>query len=99
MSGFIKIWFQLLLCTWSVGTIGFAVIVIELFDVAAASTDAERAFSEGRREVNFMQHNMASQTFKAQMAVGSWDGTPLFPSINTAISIMEKHLDRRSSPL
>ena len=26
-----------------------------------ASTDAERAFSKGHREVNFMQHNMSSQ--------------------------------------
>jgi len=40
---------------------------------SALSTDAERAFSEGRREVNFMQHNMSLQTFKAKMAVGSWD--------------------------
>ena len=39
---------------------------------AAASTDTERAFSEGCWEVNFMQHNMSSQTFKAEMAVGSW---------------------------
>jgi hypothetical protein len=72
------------------------IIVIELFNIAAASTDAECAFSEGWRKVNFMQHNMASQTFKAQMAVGSWDGTPLFPSIGAAICIMEKHLDRCS---
>jgi hypothetical protein len=55
-------------------------------------TDAERAFSKGRREVNFMQHNMSSQTSKAEMAVGSWDGTPLMPNISEAISIMEKHI-------
>jgi hypothetical protein len=63
---------------------------------SASSTDAERAFSEGRREVNFMQHNMSSQTFKAEMAVGSWDGTPLFPECDAAIRIMEKKLDRRA---
>jgi hypothetical protein len=63
--------------------------------ISASSTDAERSFSEGRREVNFMQHNMASQTFKAEMAVGSWDGTPLFPQVDAAILIMEKKLDRR----
>lgn len=55
----------------------------------AASTDAERAFSEGRREVNFMQHNMSSQTFKAEMAVGSWFGTPLMPNIEEAVRIIE----------
>ena len=63
---------------------------------SALSTDAERAFSEGRREVNFMQHNMSSQTFKAETAVGSWDGTPLFPECDDAIRIMEKKLDRRA---
>ena len=60
--------------------------------LAGASTDVERAFSDGRREVNFMQHNMSSQTFKAEMAVGSWDGTPLMPDISDAIHIMEKHI-------
>jgi hypothetical protein len=63
----------------------------------ASSTDAERAFSEGHREVNFMQHNTTSQTFKAEMAVGSWDGTPLFPEVDAAIRIMEKKLDRRAT--
>ena len=63
---------------------------------SASSTDAEQAFSEGRREVNFMQHNMSLQTFKAEMAVGSWDGTPLFPECDAAIRIMEKKLDRRA---
>ena len=62
---------------------------------AASSTDAERAFLEGRREVNFMQHNTTSQTFKVEMAVGSWDGTPLFPEVDTAIRIMEKNLNWR----
>lgn len=65
--------------------------------LAAASTDAERAFSKGRREVNFMQHNMSSQTFKSEMAVGSWDGTPLMPDIRGAIAIMERKMSRGSS--
>jgi hypothetical protein len=44
-----------------------------------------------------MQHNTTSQTFKAEMAVGSWDGTPLFPEVDAAIRIMEKKLDRRAT--
>jgi hypothetical protein len=52
---------------------------------AASSTDAERAFSEGWHEISFMQRNTTSQTFKAEMAVGSWDGTPLFPEVDAAI--------------
>ncbi|KAF9233124.1 hypothetical protein BU15DRAFT_54315, partial [Melanogaster broomeanus] len=55
----------------------------------ASSTDVERAFSDGRRDVNFMQHNTSSQTFKSEMAVGSWDGTPLFPDIRRAVQIIE----------
>ncbi|TFK34495.1 hypothetical protein BDQ12DRAFT_613556, partial [Crucibulum laeve] len=37
------------------------------------------SFLTGHWQVNFMQHNMSSQTFKAQMAVGSWAqaGSPL----------------------
>ncbi|KIM79281.1 hypothetical protein PILCRDRAFT_74542 [Piloderma croceum F 1598] len=60
---------------------------------SVSSTDAEQAFSEGHHEVNFMQHNMSSQTFKAEMAVGLRDGTPLFPECDAAIHIMEKKLD------
>ena len=41
--------------------------------------DAECAFSTGHRQVNYMQHNMSSDTFQARMAVGSWSQTPLFP--------------------
>lgn len=44
-----------------------------------------------------MQHNMSSQIFKAEMVVELWDGTPLFPSIEYTISILEKKMDRRSS--
>ena len=58
--------------------------------ISAASTPAERAFSKGHREVNFMQHNMSSQTFKVEMAVGSWDGMLLMPNILEAITIIEK---------
>jgi hypothetical protein len=41
-----------------------------------------------------MQHNTTLQTFKAEMAVGSWDGTPLFPEVDAAIHFMEKKLDQ-----
>ncbi|KDR68283.1 hypothetical protein GALMADRAFT_78780 [Galerina marginata CBS 339.88] len=61
----------------------------------ATSVDAERAFSTGRRQVNFMQHNMSSQTFKAQMAVGSWakTGSPLNPGLKTLSSIIDNEDD------
>lgn len=55
--------------------------------------DAECAFLEGCCKVNFMQH-MLSQTLKAQMAISSWDVTPLFSSLNAAIYIMKKQLDQ-----
>jgi hypothetical protein len=62
--------------------------------ISAASTNAKCAFSKGRHEVNFMQHNMSSQTFMAEMAVGSWDGTPLMPNVLEAITIIEKKMAR-----
>ncbi|KIJ19537.1 hypothetical protein PAXINDRAFT_69570, partial [Paxillus involutus ATCC 200175] len=42
-----------------------------------SSVDAERSFSCGRLQVNHLQHNIGSQAFKAQMAIGSWLQTPL----------------------
>ncbi|KAL4078011.1 hypothetical protein J3A83DRAFT_4218796 [Scleroderma citrinum] len=41
----------------------------------ASSVDAERAFSSGRLQVNYLLHQMGSQSFKAQVAVGSWHNT------------------------
>jgi hypothetical protein len=41
-----------------------------------------------------MQHNMSSQTFKAEMAVRSWDGTPLMPNISEAIRVIERKIVR-----
>ncbi|EGN92943.1 hypothetical protein SERLA73DRAFT_29109, partial [Serpula lacrymans var. lacrymans S7.3] len=40
-----------------------------------------RAFSGGHLQMNHLQHNMSSQAFKAQMAVGSWSKTPLMPDL------------------
>ena len=62
--------------------------------VTASSVDAERAFSCGWLQVNHLQHGMSSQTFKAQMAVGSWIGPPIFPSIDPFISIIENKMSR-----
>ena len=54
--------------------------------------DAERAFSVGRLEVNHLQHNTSPQTFKAQVAVGSWARTPLYPGLSETIKIVEKQM-------
>ncbi len=59
----------------------------------ATSVDAERAFSAGQCQINFMQHNMNSQTFKAQMAVGSWARSkPLFPGISEVAKINQNRM-------
>ncbi len=63
----------------------------------ASSVDAERAFSVGRRQVNFMQHNMTPNTFRAKMALGSWVSTPLFPGIEKASEILAKHIKQGES--
>jgi hypothetical protein len=57
-------------------------------DQLASSVDAERAFSGGRLQVNHLQHGVSSQTFKAQMAVGSWYNTPLMNDLGAVTSIM-----------
>jgi len=63
--------------------------VFFLNSIIASSVDAERAFSVGRLEVNQLQHNTSPQTFKAQVAVGSWARTPLYPGLADTIKIVE----------
>ncbi|KAF8956668.1 hypothetical protein BDZ97DRAFT_1658336 [Flammula alnicola] len=58
----------------------------------ATSVDAERAFSTGRRQVNHMQHNMSSQTFKARVALGSWAKTPIFPKYSDIAAMVESRM-------
>ncbi|KAF8999313.1 hypothetical protein BDQ17DRAFT_1207286, partial [Cyathus striatus] len=52
-----------------------------------SSVDAEHAFSVGHRQINFMQHNVTSTTFRAKIALGSWSKRPLSPGIH-AVSAM-----------
>jgi hypothetical protein len=60
--------------------------------IVATSIESERQFSTGRRAMNFMQHTMSHDTFRARMALGSWDDTPLFPDFEAAVSIIETHM-------
>lgn len=62
--------------------------------IQAASVDSERSFSVARRKLGFMQYNTSNQTFKSSVAVGSWDGTPLFPTIASAIQIIQQSMER-----
>ena len=64
--------------------------------IAASSVDAECAFSVGRLEVNHLQHNTSPQTFKAQVAVGSWARTPLYPGLSERIKIVERQMQGES---
>ncbi|KAK6997449.1 hypothetical protein R3P38DRAFT_1887885 [Favolaschia claudopus] len=66
----------------------------DFLSAPASSVDAERAFSNGRLQLNHLQHQTSSQTFKARVALGSWIGTPLMPSSKDAVQIMEKKLRR-----
>ncbi|TFK36771.1 hypothetical protein BDQ12DRAFT_609236, partial [Crucibulum laeve] len=58
------------------------------------------SFSTGCWQVNFMQHNMSSQTFKAQMAVGSWAqaDSPLNPGLKYVSDIIAKDIDKSKNP-
>jgi len=60
--------------------------------VTASSVDAERAFSVGRLEINHLQHSTSPQTFKAQVAVGSWAKTPLYPGLSETIKVVQKQM-------
>ncbi len=62
--------------------------------MVASSVDAERAFSVGRHELSHLQHNTSTQTFKAQMAVGSWVKTPLYPGFTEATKIVQTQIKK-----
>ncbi|KIJ05696.1 hypothetical protein PAXINDRAFT_141102 [Paxillus involutus ATCC 200175] len=47
-------------------------MALDFLSAPASSVDAERAFSGGRLQVGHLQHRLSSQSFKAQVAVGSW---------------------------
>ena len=42
----------------------------------------------GRLQVNHLQHHISSQSFKAQVAVGSWYNSPLLPSTTSVAEII-----------
>ncbi|KAG8773826.1 hypothetical protein FRC12_002300 [Ceratobasidium sp. 428] len=65
---------------------------LDFLTAPASSVDAERAFSGGRLMVNHLQHQMSTRSFQAQMAVGSWYGTPLLPSLDAVAQKLEKHM-------
>jgi len=72
---------------------------INLCQFLATSVDAERAFSTGRRQVNFLQTNMSSQTFKAKMAVNSWASSEvLYPGFKYVSSIISNEIDLAENP-
>jgi hypothetical protein len=46
----------------------------------------------GRLKVNHLQHNMNLQTIKAQVAVGSWAKTPLYPEFTEVTKIVKRNM-------
>jgi hypothetical protein len=60
--------------------------------VLASSVDAEWAFSSGHLQISHLQHNMNSQTFRAQMAVGSWAQSPLYPGFDQVVGIVKSEM-------
>ena len=52
----------------------------------------EQAFSTEWLEVNHLQHNMNSQTFKAQVAVRLWAKTLLYPGFIEVMKIVERSM-------
>ncbi|KAF8236158.1 hypothetical protein L208DRAFT_1253410 [Tricholoma matsutake] len=65
---------------------------LDFCSAPASSVDAEHAFAVGRLEINHLQHNTSPQTFKAQVAVGSWAKTPLYPGLSETIKIFQKQM-------
>ncbi|TFY77502.1 hypothetical protein EWM64_g6511 [Hericium alpestre] len=69
-----------------------AQMALDFLSVPASSVDAERAFSGGHLQMGHLQHGMSSQTFKGQVALGSWIGTPLMPDLDLATTIISSKM-------
>ncbi|KAG2075398.1 hypothetical protein BDR04DRAFT_1069808 [Suillus decipiens] len=69
------------------------VSILKSYYYIDSSVGAERAFSGGRLQVNHLQHGISSQTFIAQVAVGSWSNTPLIPDLSAATAIIVVEID------
>ncbi|KAF7969646.1 hypothetical protein HWV62_26741 [Athelia sp. TMB] len=65
-------------------------MALDFLTAPTSSVDAERAFSVGRLQVNHLQHNMSSQSFKAQMALGAWAGGPLLPDLDLPTRVISE---------
>lgn len=72
-------------------------MALDFLSVPACSVDAERAFSGGRLQVCHLQHRISFQSFKAQVAVGSWYGSPVLPETKYIAGIINKKMQRRKA--
>lgn len=74
-------------------------MALDILTAPASSVDAERAFSGGRMAVNYRQHRMGLETFRAKMAVGAWFGTPLMQDVEEVMEIIEGRGTTSPEPL
>ena len=63
-----------------------------MFGWFLASVDAECEFSSSHLQISHLQYNMNSQTFRAQMAVGSWAQSPLYPGFDKVVEIVKSEM-------
>ncbi|KAG9076095.1 hypothetical protein FRC06_009705, partial [Ceratobasidium sp. 370] len=73
-------------------------MALDILTAPASSVDAERAFSSGRMAVNYKQHRMGLETFRAKMALGSWYGTPLLPNIQEVVEVLNDGAEDTTEP-
>ncbi|KEP49957.1 hAT family dimerization protein [Rhizoctonia solani 123E] len=74
-------------------------MALDVLSSPATSVDAERAFSGGRMTVNYQQHRMGLDTFRAKMAIGSWYGTPLLQDLEEVLGILDGRRTTDPGPL
>ena len=52
----------------------------------------------GCLQVNHLQHGISSQTFKAQVALGSWIRSPIFPLHGPFVTVIEERMSHKRKP-
>ncbi|KDQ59838.1 hypothetical protein JAAARDRAFT_126643, partial [Jaapia argillacea MUCL 33604] len=67
-----------------------ATMALDFLTAPTASTDVERAFSSGGRQVSKLRHSLADETIRAVTVLGSWSDNSLVPQSDLIDNIQKK---------
>lgn len=77
-------------CLHPVESLARVAFVVADSQLTASFVDAERAFPGGRLQVHHTQYNISSDTFRAEITLGSWYLAPWFSGFKDCGGILKE---------